>query len=181
MSEQDRVRWDQRYADREPPDKADVDLPGAFRPYADVFPRAGSALDVACGRGAGAVWLALRGMTVHGVDVSPVAVRAARDLARRCGVTARCRFDAMDLDAGLPAGGLVDVLVCSMFRDRRLDAALVARLAPGGLLAVSALSEVGAVPGPFRAHAGELTDAFGALEVIACAETNGQAWLLARR
>ena len=181
MSEQDRVRWDQRHADRDPVDEADVDLPAAFRPYADVFPRAGNALDVACGRGAGAVWLARRGMTVHGVDVSPVAVRAARDLARRCGVTARCRFDAMDLDAGLPAGGLVDVLVCSMFRDRRLDAALVARLAPGGLLAVSALSEVGAVPGPFRAHAGELTDAFGALEVIACAETNGQAWLLARR
>lgn len=105
MSEQDRVRWDQRHADREPPVKADVDLPAAFRPYADVFPRAGNALDVACGRGTGAVWLALRGMTVHGVDVSPVAVRAARDLAGRCGVAARCRFDAMDLDAGLPPEG----------------------------------------------------------------------------
>lgn len=181
MSDEDRVRWDRRHARREPVDEADVELPPMFRPYADVFPRAGNALDVACGRGASAVWLAERGMTVHGVDVSPVAVRAARELARRRGVTAHCCFDAMDLDDGLPAGGLVDVLLCSMFRDRRLDAAVVARLAPGGLLAVSALSEVGAAPGPFRAHAGELTEAFGGLDVIACAEADGQAWLLARR
>lgn len=181
MSAEDRVRWDRRYADRGPADEADVRLPAAFEPYADAFPRSGNALDLACGRGTGAVWLALRGMNVLGVDVSEVAVSAARDLAHRHGVSVRCRFAIADLDDGLPAGSPVDVLLCSMFRDRRLDGAILERLATGGLLAVSALSEVGAAPGQFRARAGELTAAFGALEMIACGEADGQAWLLARR
>lgn len=181
MSDDDRVRWDLRYAERKPVGESDVGIPTAFRPYEDEFPSAGDALDLACGLGAGAVWLALRGMDVLGVDVSPVAVEAARSLARRCGVTARCHFEAVDLDGGLPPGEPVNVLLCNMFRDRRLDAAIVHRLAPGGLLAMSALSEVGAAPGPFRVRAAELTDSFGALEVIACGEEQGRAWLLARR
>lgn len=181
MSDDDRARWDLRHAGRGPASESEIAVPTAFRPHIDEFPRTGTALDLACGRGAGAVWLALRGMDVRGVDVSPLAVEVARDLARRCGVAARCRFDTVDLDDGLPPGPPVNVLLCNMFRDRRLDKAIVERLAPGGLLAISALSEVGAEPGPFRAHAGELTAAFGALEVIACAEADGQAWLLARR
>ena len=74
----------------------------------------------------------------------------------------------------------MDVLLCNRFRDRRLDAAIIGRLAAGGLLAMSALSEVGAEPGPYRAAAGELTRAFGALEVLGAGEGDGQAWLVAR-
>ena len=42
-------------------------------------------------------------------------------------------------------------ILCHKFRDRRLDQAIIERLAPGGLLAIAVLSEVGAAPGPFRA------------------------------
>ncbi|SRX95273.1 putative methyltransferase [Ilumatobacter coccineus YM16-304] [Mycobacterium shimoidei] len=147
-----------------------------------MFPTTGQALDLACGQGLTAVWLARRGMAVWGLDVSAVAIDQARDLARACGVDDRCRFEVVDLDHGLPPGPAVQVIVCNRFRDRRLDAAIIRRLAPGGLLAITALSEVGAAaPGPFRAAAGELTAAFGQLDVITAGEGGGAAWLLARR
>ncbi|MBV8789083.1 MAG: SAM-dependent methyltransferase, partial [Mycobacterium sp.] len=53
--------------------------------------------------------------------------------------------------------------------------------APGGLLAIVVLSEVGASPGPFRAVPGEMPAAFADLDVIDAGEGEGQAWLLARR
>ena len=179
MTDKDRVRWDKRYASRGPPPVAAVGPPPVFAPFDDMFPTAGHALDLACGQGLGAVWLARRGMDVWGFDVSPVAIGQARDLARRCGVGDRCRFDVVDLDNGLPAGPPVDVILCHKFRDRRLDRAAL-RLAPGGLLAISALSEVGATPGPFRVAAGELPAAFADLDVIAAGEGQREAWLLAR-
>lgn len=159
----------------------EVALPSVFVPFADAFPNSGHAIDLACGRGGAAVWLARRGIEVCGYDVSPVAVAQARALAERSGVVVRCRFEAVDLDDGLPAGPPVDVVMCNRFRDPRLDRSIVERLARGGLLAISALSEVGATPGPFRVKAGELQRTFGDLDVIAAQESDGEAWLLARR
>jgi len=114
------------------------------------------------------------------LDISSVAISQARDLARRSGVGDRCRFDVVNLDDGLPAGPPVDVIFCHKFRDRRLDDAIIGRLAPGGLLAIAVLSEVGAAPGPFRAVPGELAAAFAGLDQIAGGEDQGYAWLLAR-
>ena len=177
MAETDRERWDERYADRAP---ARPGPPAAVSRRQDVVPSTGHALDLACGQGGAAVWLALRGLDVLGVDVSPVAIERARELAADNGVGQQCRFEVADLDDGLPPGPLADVIVCHKFRDRRLDAAIVERLAPGGLLALSALSEVGARPGPFRVAAGELAGAFAGLEHLAAGEGDGEAWLLAR-
>jgi SAM-dependent methyltransferase len=120
-------------------------------------------------------------MEIHGVDVSPVAIDLARRLAVDSGVADRCRFDVVDLDGGLPPGPDVDLLFCYLFRDQRLDQAMMDRLLPGGLLAVAVLSEVGAGPGPFRARPGELRDAFDELNVLVEGEEDGMAWLLARR
>ena len=122
---------------------------------------------------------------MRGFDISPVAIGQARELARRSGIADRCRFDVFDLDDGLPIGLLsdwpdADVILCHKFRDRRLDQAIIERLAPGGLLAIAALSEVDAAPGPFRARPGELTAAFAELELVAAGEGQGYAWLLAR-
>jgi len=178
MADEDRVRWDERYADREP---GPVGPPGPFAAHENAFPDKGFALDLACGQGAASVWLARRGLQVLGVDVSPIAIARARELAARNGVDDRCRFEVVDLDHGLPAGPPAAVIICHKFRDRRLDDEIVNRLAPGGLLAISALSEVGARPGPFRVVEGELARVFADLDVIAASEGDGEAWLLARR
>ena len=180
MTREDRRRWDQRYTSQGPSPGGAVEPPGVFASYTEAFPTTGRALDLACGQGRGSVWLARRGLTVWGMDVSAVAIDQARDLAEHSGVADRCRFDVVDLDEGLPDGPPVDVILCHRFRDRRLDHAIVGRLAPGGLLAIAVLSEVGAAPGPFRAVAGELPAAFGDLSVVADGEGEGYAWLLAR-
>ncbi|BBZ44195.1 class I SAM-dependent methyltransferase [Mycobacterium parmense] len=180
MAEADRRRWDERYLTKGTPADA-IEPPGVLSRYADVFPTGGRGLDLACGQGQGAVWLAARGMEVLGLDVSPVAIGQARDLARRHGVADRCRFDVADFDDGLPNGPPADVIVCHRFRDRRLDRAIIDRLAPGGLLAITALSEMGAAPGPFRVAAGELPAAFAELDLVAAGEGEGLAWLLASR
>ena len=171
MTDKDRVRWDNRYASRGPAPVAAVGPPPVFAPFDAMFPTAGHALDLACGQGLGAVWLARRGMDVWGFDVSPVAIGQARDLARRSGVGGRCRFAVVDLDNGLPAGPPVDVILCHKFRGPPPRP---------GLLAITALSEVGASPGPSRVAAGELPAAFADLDVIAAGKGWGEAWLLAR-
>jgi SAM-dependent methyltransferase len=145
-----------------------------------LFPVGGYALDLACGRGQAAVWLALRGLVVHGVDVSSVAVRFAGDLAARHGVRDRCLFEVVDLDNGLPDGPPADVILCHLFRDASLYQAIIQRLAPGGLVAIAVLSEVDHGPGPFRAAPGELREAFSAVTILAANEGQGEAWLLAR-
>ncbi|OLT53698.1 hypothetical protein BJF89_02455 [Corynebacterium sp. CNJ-954] len=64
-----------------------------------AIPGTGRALDVGCGEGADALWLASRGWDVTGVDLSAVAVRRAADAARRYSLDSRTRFitaDAVD-------------------------------------------------------------------------------------
>lgn len=180
MTDQDRIRWNERYAGRETPPADEIGLATVFTAYQDIFPHTGHALDIACGQGLGAVWLARCGLDVWGLDISEVAVRQARELARRNGVATHCRFEVVDLDNGLPPGPPADVIYCHKFRDRRLDRAIIERLAPGGLLAILTLSQVGVTPEPFRSAPGELPSAFADLDPIAAGESNGRAWLLAR-
>ncbi len=181
MSEQDRRDWDDRYSEDGVAHENQPGPPPTLAAVAHLFPVEGRALDIACGPGRAAVWLALRGMEVLGVDVSSVAIDLARRLASLHGVSNRCRFEVHDLDSGLPEGPPVDLLLCHRFRDPRLDEAMINRLEPGGLLAVAALSEVGATPGRFRTRPGELNRAFRELEVAARGEADGVAWLVGRK
>lgn len=178
MSDADRERWDARHGVV----TSDVAMPpGVLRGREDLLPQRGRALDVACGRGAVAVWLAERGFAVDAVDVSGRALAAGSALAARSAVADRVRFWDHDLDSGLPDGcaGPYDVIVCQRFRDPALYPAFVRLLGAGGVLAVTVLSEVGEDPGPFRAPADELLEAFGALTVLVHEQADGEERIVA--
>ena len=98
MSEDDRLRWEQRYQSLPPLRADETGLPASFRPFADLMPCSGTALELACGRGTAAVWLAQHGLTVHAYDVSCAAVEAARALAASAGCLQRCHITVADLD-----------------------------------------------------------------------------------
>jgi SAM-dependent methyltransferase len=90
--------WDDRYAGR-----THV-WSGRPNPYllteaADLAP--GRAIDVGCGEGADAVWLAQRGWEVTGADVSPVGLKRAARNAETVGadVAARITWRQVDLFA----------------------------------------------------------------------------------
>ncbi|MEE2031587.1 class I SAM-dependent methyltransferase [Rhodococcus chondri] len=58
----------------------------------------GTALDLGCGEGGDTIWLADRGWTATGIDISPTAVRRAAETARSAGIPDdRVRFVAADL------------------------------------------------------------------------------------
>jgi SAM-dependent methyltransferase len=181
MSEADRRDWDRRYTEGGVAPLDESGPPPVFAAHEDLFPATGNALELACGRGRGAVWLAGRGLEYQGVDVSPVAIDLARKLVAHHGLSERCRFEVHDLDRGLPDGPPVDLLFCYLFRDPRLDAAMVERLKPLGILATAVLSEVGGEPGRFRARPGELRQAYSSLEILADGKGDGIAWLIGRR
>jgi SAM-dependent methyltransferase len=178
----DRRTWDNRYADQlAPPPGPPLGLVGLL----GVVPAGGSALDVACGLGSTTVWAARSGFDALGLDVSPVAVQRAEELAERLGVGDRARFEVHDLDGGLPeatADGPYGLIICQRFRQPDLYPELPVRLAPGGVLVVTVLSVVGAKgrPGPHHAPEGELARAFPDLEVLRATEGAGEATVVAR-
>ncbi|MEU6819441.1 class I SAM-dependent methyltransferase [Streptomyces atriruber] len=99
----------------------------------------GRALDVGCGEGADALWLARRGWQVTGVDVSEVALQRAATSAAAVGIGDRVAWTRADLTTTPPPAGAFDLVSLQYFplRRRRGDAALHGLLnavAPGGTL-----------------------------------------------
>ncbi len=85
MSEKDRRHWDARYTELGMAPIGHAIPPPVFAPFEDLFPTKGLALELACGRGRCALWLASRGMEVYGVDASSVAIDLARELVSAVG------------------------------------------------------------------------------------------------
>lgn len=69
---------------------------------ADLAP--GRALDLGCGEGADAIWLAAHGWQVVAVDISANALARGRAAAQERDVAARIRFERHDLSSSLPDG-----------------------------------------------------------------------------
>lgn len=133
-----RERWDTRHmaADETDPPPSEV-----LVELVDLLPRSGVALDLACGRGRNAVWLAQRGLDVDAVDISSIALAKAMSLAARRGVADRVKPIEHDLDAGLPRlRDRYDVVVCLHFRQPKLWPALAPLVAQGGVLIVEVLA-----------------------------------------
>ncbi len=101
----------------------------------------GTALDLGCGEGGDAIWLAGRGWQVRAVDISQVALDRATGVAAGLRLTGRIRWERHDLDVSFPDGSFD--LVSAQFlhspvalaRDQILLRARDA-VAPGGLLLV---------------------------------------------
>lgn len=100
----------------------------------------GRALDLACGEGRNAVWLATQGWDVTGVDFSSAGLEKAAALAEAAGVTASTRWVCADATAWDPDAGfdLVVVFYLQLAAEQRRAAMSVAAsaLAPGGILLV---------------------------------------------
>ena len=77
--------WDARYSERDGAMWSGQPNGRLVAEVAGLDP--GVVLDVGCGEGADAIWLAQRGWTVVAIDISDVAVGRAQEVAERVGVT----------------------------------------------------------------------------------------------
>ena len=99
----------------------------------------GRALDLACGEGRNAIWLALQGWTVTGVDFSEVALDKARHLAATRNVT--IQWNLADVTEYTPLGEQFDLVIVMYLhlpapQRRVVFERAAAAVAPGGTLLV---------------------------------------------
>ena len=102
----------------------------------------GSALDLGCGRGQNAIWLARNGWRVGGVDWSPTAIEESRSVA--VAFKAEAVFEVQDITTWRPMHRY-DLVLCTFAlpakgagRSRMLDMAREA-VAPGGMVIIREL------------------------------------------
>jgi SAM-dependent methyltransferase len=128
----DRKRWDRRY--HEEPRLASLEPAAFLVAHARELPPRGRALDVACGAGRNAIFLAERGLETVGMDVSPVGLELARGAAARRGVALELvAADLASPERELPRNAF-DVVACIHYLERSIFTALEDALRPGGLL-----------------------------------------------
>jgi len=132
--------WDDRYgsADRLWSGQPNAQL---VAQVADLAP--GEALDVGSGEGADAIWLASRGWTVTGVDISAVALQRAESHAAASGaeVARRITWRREDLVTWVPARESFDLVSAQYMHmpsplREDLQARLAAAVRPGGTLLI---------------------------------------------
>ncbi|GAA2727697.1 class I SAM-dependent methyltransferase [Cellulomonas aerilata] len=132
----DAAAWDERYGATEQVWSGDPN--GALvAETAGLEP--GRVLDVGCGEGADAVWMARRGWHVTALDVSRVALDRAEQHAREAGVQVTWLHSGL-VESGLPPGGF-DLVSAQYAVLRRTPDAVAERtlselVAPGGTLLV---------------------------------------------
>jgi SAM-dependent methyltransferase len=139
--------------------------------HATLLPPRGVALDVACGRGRHAIWLAERGSSVVALDRSTEAIASLQQEADRRGLPIAA--SVVDLEAGTVSPGIdtFDVVVVVHYLHRPLFPALIAALRPGGLLIYETFTRAQAARGKptnpdFLLEEGELRELVQPLEVV---------------
>jgi len=127
----DQSRWDKRY---------DIDgfLFGSkpirfLKENINLLPK-GRALDLAMGEGRNGVYLATQGFDVLGLDISPVGLNKAHQLAEHNKVKIETRV--VDLENYQLEKNAYDVIICTYYMQRDLFGQIMESLKPGGMALV---------------------------------------------
>jgi len=113
---------------------------------ANLLPAAGDCLDIACGRGRNALWLAERGWRVTCIDKSSVGLEAAGREAERRGLKIHLERQDLEETPVLPVNSC-DLLLQFFYLHRALFPALLEAVRPGGMILLRTFSHAG----PFAA------------------------------
>lgn len=184
MSEQDRSRWEKRYSsgaygERTHPSELLVSwAPRVLASWGGAGsgsqPGQPRALDLACGTGRNARYLAGLGFEVDALDIAEAGLERARGLAEASAL--RVRWLQQDLARGLPEEFYgYDLILLVRYVNLALLENLCRRLNPGGwLICEEHLQTQAEVIGPsnpeFRVAPGALADAAKGLEILLAEE-----------
>lgn len=138
----------------------------------DLLPSGGKVLDVACGRGRHALWMANAGFTVRAIDRDADAIDLLQQAARRLNLEIDTAVVDLETDPPpqLPAGEY-DVILVFNYLHRALMPALRAALKPGGRIVYETFTtrqaERGHPTNPdFLLRDGELVELMAPLRIV---------------
>ncbi len=165
MSAEDRVKWQQRYAEDTYRKNNPVNLVHDWLPQI----RPGRALDIACGAGRNAIAAAAAGFRVDAIDISANGLRLARQNAETQGLDVN--WIEHDLDQPYDFARDYDLIIVMWFVNLPLITRLCGCLAPGGYLVCEEHLKTDAdVIGPgnpdFRVAPGALRGAAAGIEIL---------------
>ncbi len=166
MSTADRDKWNQRYAEGAYSER--MHPSALLERWADQI-APGRALDVACGAGRNALWLAERGFAVDAIDISATGLAKARQVAEKRRLSVK--LIEHDLDQPLELDVDYQLILMIRYVDLPLLQQLGEHLAPGGWLICEEhmLSDADVIgPGnpAFRVAPGALSAAVAGLEIL---------------
>ena len=127
----DQTRWDQYY-------NMEEFLYGTepipfLKDNISLLPK-NKALDLAMGEGRNGVYLATQGFDVLGLDISPIGLNKAQQLAKHFNTTIQTRV--VDLENYQLEKNSYDVIICTYYLQRDLFNQIKASLKPGGMVLI---------------------------------------------
>lgn len=164
--ESDRTKWNERYSGKDyffslGPSKFLAQSLGQLR---GLVPGR-RALDIACGEGRNAIFLAQNGFEVDAVDIAELGLERGR--RRAAGLGLQINFMQEDLDR-YQLQGVYHLIVDFNFLLRPLIPAMVAALAPGGVIVMETILNASTLQGvhhsEFLLEPGEMEGTFSGFE-----------------
>jgi len=161
-------KWNEAYQ------SADISLAVVAQVLSDnehLLPKTGDALDLACGRGGNALFLAKKGFQVDALDISNVVLDHIRAYISNKTFFINCVKRDVETQ-GLLDHKKYDVIVVSYFLNRDLFPQIINALKPNGLLYYQTWSQLSTdnTKGPsnpdFRLASGELLKLCSAMRII---------------
>jgi tellurite methyltransferase len=159
--------WDQRYRSKERPLEDFDALPTPLLIETAKRLKPGKALDLACGTGRNALWLAKQGWSVTAVDASAAAIDTIRTRASQSGLNVDARQADLERAEYSIEPLAWDLIAICYYLQRNLFEPAKQGIVPGGVvLAIVHITEPGEGPTHTRAVPGELRTYFDLWESL---------------
>jgi SAM-dependent methyltransferase len=160
----DLAAWEQRYLSQE--ESPDAPAHPLIVKAANSVP-SGHALDLACGTGHSALWLAQHGWTVTAIDGSVTAIEILRRRASRLSLTVDAQVADLEKAEFTIRPALYDLIAMCYYCQRDLIEPCKRGLIPGGIIvAITLLMEPGKERSAFRLQPGELRGYFADWDIV---------------
>jgi tellurite methyltransferase len=163
----DLAGWDEQYRKNADATTERESVPNPLLLEAVGELRPGRALDLACGTGRNALWLAQQGWSVIAIDGSAAAIEILRRRAAARGVTIDAQIVDLEDSAFTIAPARYDLIVMCYYFQQNLLEQCKGGLVPGGVIvAIALLIEPGKEHSTFRLQPGELRGYFADWDIL---------------
>lgn len=174
MSDGAQNKWNKIYATQNLLQRKLEESPAlVLQQNAYLLPNTGSALDLACGIGSNAIFLAKSGLNTSAWDISAIAIESLQSYSQEnnLGITAEAR----DVEQQPPAVNSYDVICVSYFLERSLAIDIINALKPNGLLFYQTfieekVTDAGPSNPEYRLQENELLTLFSPLHILSYQE-----------